>query len=72
MGDVYLPWAEYWYNTTYHASTKHTPFELVYGRSPPHLESYPLGNSPNAKVDRELYERDLMIHELKETLQGSI
>ncbi|CAA0831446.1 Uncharacterized mitochondrial protein AtMg00860, partial [Striga hermonthica] len=36
----YLPWAEYWYNTTYHSSTKATPFELVYGRKPPTIVSY--------------------------------
>lgn len=28
--------------------------------------------SVNAEVDRELYERDLMIRELKEMLQGSV
>jgi hypothetical protein len=30
-----VPWAEYWFNTTYHASTGKTPFEVVYGRTPP-------------------------------------
>lgn len=31
----WIPWAEYWFNTTYHASTGQTPFEIVYGRPPP-------------------------------------
>ena len=31
----YLPWAEYWYNTTYHISTGMTPFQALYGILPP-------------------------------------
>jgi len=36
----WLPWAEYWYNTTWHASIKMTPFEAVYGTPPSRLLSY--------------------------------
>ncbi|CAA0835568.1 Unknown protein, partial [Striga hermonthica] len=68
----YLLWAEYWYNTTYHSSTKATPFELVYGRKPPTIVSYSMGSAVNDEVDRELVECDLMLHELKRTLEGSI
>ena len=28
----WLPWAKYWYNTSYHTATRMTPFEAVYGR----------------------------------------
>lgn len=68
----FIPWAEYWYNTTYHASTKCTPFELVYGCPSPSLTSYPEGDSPNAEVDHELKEQDIMLQELKQILGASI
>ncbi|WVY96655.1 hypothetical protein V8G54_028806 [Vigna mungo] len=32
-----LPWAEYWYNTSYHHSCGMTPFKIVYGRDHPTL-----------------------------------
>lgn len=27
----WIPWAEFWHNTTYHSTTNTTPFEIVYG-----------------------------------------
>ncbi|KAE8676551.1 hypothetical protein F3Y22_tig00111584pilonHSYRG00153 [Hibiscus syriacus] len=41
----YLVWAEYWYNTIYHAPTKITPYQDLYGRLPPLLPAYPEGLS---------------------------
>lgn len=33
----WIPWAEFWYNTTFHVSIGRTPFEVVYGRQPPSI-----------------------------------
>ncbi|EXB95829.1 hypothetical protein L484_010027 [Morus notabilis] len=33
----WLPWAEYWYNTSFHTATHMTPFRALYGRDPPPL-----------------------------------
>ena len=35
--DKLIPWAELWDNTTFHASTKVTPFQMVYGRPSPSI-----------------------------------
>ncbi|KAL6313652.1 hypothetical protein AAG906_010070 [Vitis piasezkii] len=42
----FLPWAEFWYNTTYHASTGMTPFQALYGRLPPTIPHYLMGTTP--------------------------
>jgi len=65
----WLPWAEYWFNTSYHSSTKHTPFMAVYGREPPKLLRY--GDTPtaNAHVEELLRDRDSLLVELRENLE---
>jgi hypothetical protein len=41
----WLPLAEWWYNTSYHTTTKMTPYEVVYGQRPPTVITYLLGTS---------------------------
>lgn len=64
----YLPWAEYWYNTTYHSSTGMTPFEAHYGRQPPLMPRYEIGSSLVAEIDEQLQARDELLGELKDHL----
>ncbi|KAL4012834.1 hypothetical protein IC575_029949 [Cucumis melo] len=66
--DKFIPWTELWYNTTFHASAKATPFQLVYGRPPPPLISYGHQKIPNNEVKAMLNERDLALNALKENL----
>jgi hypothetical protein len=67
----WLPWAEWWYNTTYHSATKMTPFEAVYGRPPPILPTYTIGSSMVDQVDRVLRNRTQILHLLKENLTAA-
>ncbi|RVW63788.1 Transposon Tf2-2 polyprotein [Vitis vinifera] len=68
----YLPWAELWYNTTYHASTGMTPFQALYGRLPPQIPIYHNGMSPVHEVDQSLEARDELLRQLKINLETSI
>lgn len=57
----WLPLAQWWYNTTFHSSTKTTPYELVYCQPPSlHLPYLP-GESKVEVVDRSLLKREVMI-----------
>lgn len=62
---TWLPWAEYWYNTSTHSSTKHSPFEVVYGRPPPKLIRFTEGSTALASLEQQLQERDAVLDDLK-------
>ena len=64
----FLPWAEFWYNTTYHASTGMTPFQALYGRLPPTIPHYLMGTTPIHAVDQNLASRDAILRQLKTNL----
>jgi hypothetical protein len=61
----WLPLAEWWYNTSYHTTTRMTPFEVVYGQKPPLVLSYLLGASKVQVVDQTLTVREAILHTLK-------
>lgn len=48
---TWLAMAEYCYNTNYHASTKLTPYEVLYGIPLPKLLEYIPGTTLNQAVD---------------------
>ena len=65
---VWLAWAEYWFNTSFNASTQLSPFQALYGRSPPILfrgETYP---SKVLEVQALVATRDEVLAELKDNL----
>lgn len=65
----WLAVAEYWYNTSYHTSLKCTPFEALYGYSPPHMELGSIPSTAIEPVDNYLRERAAVLQKLKEQLE---
>ncbi|KAA8524549.1 hypothetical protein F0562_010972 [Nyssa sinensis] len=68
----HLPWAEYWYNTTYHISTGMTPFQALCGRLPPSIPTYNDGLSLVHEVDQQLLNHDELLQHLKANLERSV
>jgi transposase InsO family protein len=55
----WIPLAEWWYNINFHISLGLTPFEALYGYTPPHLSSTP--KSINQYVNELLEERQKLL-----------
>lgn len=64
----WLPWAEHWYNTSFHSAIGMTPFKVLYGRDPPSLVSYTRGTAVTLEVDGYLRDRDAILAELRRQL----
>ncbi|KAF7139795.1 hypothetical protein RHSIM_Rhsim06G0000800 [Rhododendron simsii] len=67
----WLPLAEWWYNTTFHISTGITPYEALYGQSPPDYRHYTPGGTTIAVADGLLKDRETVLKLLKEHLISS-
>ena len=62
---LWIPLAEWWYNTNWHSSTGITPYEVVYGQPPSLHIPYVQGDSKVEAVDRSLRAREDCIRLLK-------
>ena len=65
----WIPWAEYWYNTTYQRAIGVTLFQAVYGHFPPPLEYYGERDTTNSTLDEQLKERDVVLGALRKHLR---
>lgn len=70
---VWLPLAEYWYNTSYHTALGKTPFEVLYGRPPRDLGVIQLSEASMPDLVSWLKEREVMqnllVHQLHRVQQ---
>ncbi|XP_062093441.1 uncharacterized protein LOC133799440 [Humulus lupulus] len=65
----FLSWAEYHYNTSHHSAIGMTPFQAVYGRTPPSIPAYTRGATTIQAVEADLLKQDEILHHLKHNLQ---
>ncbi|PHT44079.1 putative LRR receptor-like serine/threonine-protein kinase [Capsicum baccatum] len=63
-----LPWAEFWYNTSFQTSAGMTPFQALSGREPPTIARYILGSTTSELVESYLLQRDEVLQVLKNNL----
>ena len=63
-----LPLAEFWYNSTFHASTGMTPYQALYGRQPPSLPKYFDVSTSIHDVEQNLLTCDELLLQLKHHL----
>ena len=66
----WLPWVEYWFKTSYNASTKMTPFRVVYGRYSPVLFRGETVPSNEAEVQQLIKERHGIVQTATEQFAG--
>jgi hypothetical protein len=64
----WLSWVEYCYNTSFHTALRATPYEVVYGRPPPHILPYTTGTAKTEAPDSLLRSRDEMLTEVRQCL----
>jgi hypothetical protein len=64
-----VAWAEFCYNSSYQASIRTSPFQVVYGKDPLSLRSYTPGEACLPAVHNQLMERDEFIAEIHDCLK---
>ena len=67
----WLQWlhlVEWWYNSTYHMSTKMTPFQALYGYAPPRWKELVQGDAKVLAGKSQLEENQRVMQILKDNL----
>jgi hypothetical protein len=64
----WIPLAEWWYNANFHTAIKTTPFEALYGYTPPQLSLGSIPKSCNPAVNGVVEDRQKALRILKEEL----
>jgi hypothetical protein len=66
---MWLPLAEFWYNTCYHSSLGKSPFLVLYGHSPSQLGLVSIAQCTIPDLQQYLKDRQLMLQQVRMHLQ---
>ena len=66
-----LPWAQFWYNSSFHQSIARSPYQAVYGKSPPAILRYEYNTNDATDLRESLQARDELLTKLKAKLHQS-
>ena len=61
-------WLPFWYNTSWHNSTRTTPYQALYGGLPPTIMTYIPKTARLQSVEEGLVSRDVALQLLKDNL----
>ena len=50
----WLPWGEFWFNSSFNATIKMSPYKALYGQDPPMIIPYPRDSTIIAEVDKRV------------------
>lgn len=64
----WLPWSEYYFNTSFQSALKTAPFEVVYGREPPPMVPFTASSAHVVAVEHQLKERGVFLVDIRESL----
>lgn len=67
----WLPWAEWWYNTSFHSAIRMSPYQALYSRPPPAVTAYLPGSTSVHDVELSLKARDHTLKLLKSHLHDA-
>jgi hypothetical protein len=65
----WLPWADFYYNSAYHASICTSPFHVIFGLDPPVIWPYESGTAWVPAVAQQLTECDEFLVEICDHLE---
>ncbi|TQE12665.1 hypothetical protein C1H46_001685 [Malus baccata] len=63
-----IPWAEWWYNSSFQSAIKMSPYQAVYGVEPPTIHTYMPGSTAVQSTDAALQDRDQLLRLLRTNL----
>ena len=61
-------WEELWYNTSFHSSTRMTPFQALYEIPPRAIQTSLPGSSSIEAIETELVTKEAILQQLKYNL----